>query len=336
MLRATPGTTARGLDGRKLRDLMAMGSDKLIWVVNSILLLGAPPPGIVSGKTTMISKISTTSGPWDYRPTSMSPNILRMVHKMLAKMLNAECSLPMQQKGFKREEGCATNLLTIRAMVKDVKQKLSSLYVAWVDFKKAFESVGHPSLIAACKRWDLPARLTECITQLYRVAKTQLDEGPSVKIGRGVLQRNSLSPFLLNICLDWVLAALTQTIGVEVGGTTINHLAFADDVMLMASSRPGLQRLIDSLLESVAKVDLKVGVGKYSTLWIVTNKNKKTWVQDSTPFKAVGEEIRAPAPGDFYKYLGVQIGAEEGVSTHTLHHDLQVKLGRLLKAPAKP
>lgn len=69
-----------------------------------------------------------------------------MIHKIRVKRLGTLAPLPAQQKGFKPEEGCAANLTLIRSMVNAAKSGPRSLYVGWVDFKKAFDSVGHPSL----------------------------------------------------------------------------------------------------------------------------------------------------------------------------------------------
>jgi len=337
VLAATPKGTAPGLDGRCYRDIEELGMTKLGWVVDGCLWLGTLPSSWAHGRTTMLPKTSRPSTPGDLRPITITPLITRIIHKLLAKRLNHVAPLPWQQKGFKQEEGCAANIAIIRALVRQAQQQPSSLYVAWVDFKKAFDSVGHPSLLAACKRWGLPARLTKYISHMYEMAATQLDEdSPPVNITRGVLQGDPLSPFLFNICLDWALADIPQNVGVHLGECRVNYLAFADDVAITASTRSGLQAALNRLVSSAGLAGLEVGVRKCATLGVLANKKRKTWAQDTVPFSIAGHPVQVLAPGEFYKYLGVQMGAGDGGTAHLLHQQLAAKMDRLLRAPARP
>lgn len=122
--------------------------------------------------------------------------------------------------------------------MRKAKTTPASLYVAWVDFKKDFDSVGHLLVAAACKRWGLPSRLTEYIVQIYRMASSTIDgSDATTNISSGVLQGDPLSPYFFNICLDWALSALPDNVGVEMAGQRVQCLVFADDVALCASSR---------------------------------------------------------------------------------------------------
>jgi hypothetical protein len=54
--------------------------------------------------------------------------------------------------------------------------------------------------------------------------------------------------------MDWVLERLPENIGYWLDGNRINSLAYADDIILTASSRPGLQCLLNSFAENIDSV----------------------------------------------------------------------------------
>ena len=55
---------------------------------------------------------------------------------------------------------------------------------------------------------------------------------------RGVKQGDPLPPLLFKCVIDWALESLDPAIGLSIGqaSTKLNHLAFADDVVLIAES----------------------------------------------------------------------------------------------------
>ena len=62
----------------------------------------------------------------------------------------------------------------------------------------------------------------------------------------GVRQGGILSPLFFNVYMDCLSESLcnTQT-GCNVGGVMINHLMYADDLVIISPSAKGLQRLVD-------------------------------------------------------------------------------------------
>ena len=67
-------------------------------------------------------------------------------------------------------------------------------------------------------------------------------------ITNGVRQGGILSPLFFNVYMDCLSESLcnTQT-GCKVGGVMINHLMYADDLVIISPSAKGLQRLVDSV-----------------------------------------------------------------------------------------
>ena len=336
-IKGTKHDTSPGPDGRSLEDLKQLDPAKLLWAFNSLLHLEDVPTSWARGKTTLIPKVNSLSQPGEYRPITVTSLLLRTYNKIIAGRLMKAAPLPPRQKEFAPEEGVAANLLLIQELIKERTLNNDSLCIAFIDFQKAFDSVGHPSLLAATKRWGIPSSLTNYIKNLYKKASTNI-LGAEVKITRGVLQGNLLSPYLFNICLDWALTSLPAGVGASLAGETIPYIAYADDVALTARTPLGLQALINALVDGADRVGLELGHKKCATINIKGDKKRKRWLVDSTTtFTASNAPLKCLQPGQAYKYLGIEIGptrnpGEPGRTLAALIKDL----GLLQKAPLKP
>ena len=107
------------------------------------------------------------------------------------------------------------------------------------------------------------------------------------------------------------LADLDEGIGVEINGCRINNLAYADDVILLASTPEGLQSQMDALVNNLESGGLRISAGadgKSARMRVVVDGKAKKWVVDPTPFLLAGEQVipTLPVTGE-YKYLGIQV-----------------------------
>jgi len=90
-----------------------------------------------------------------------------------------------------------------------------------------------------------------------------------------------------------------------VSGLRLNHLAFADDVALVTSSKRGTLRLASQFETGLAKVGLLPNTTKSAKLTIMVNSKSKRWVCDKTPYFKLARNV-VPTMGvtDVYRYLG--------------------------------
>ena len=83
---------------------------------------------------------------------------------------------------------------------------------------------------------------------------------------------------------------------------------------------------------------LEIGLPKCATLYSRGDSKRTRWLVDTkTTFEVGGTKIKALGPGEYYKYLGLEVGpamgqAEPRRAVATLIKDL----GFLQKAPLKP
>lgn len=73
-----------------------------------------------------------------------------------------------------------------------------------------------------------------------------------MRLERGVMQGDPLSPLLFNTTLDQVLSSQPQNVAVELGGRTHGYLSLADDVVLLASTKIGLETSMRALTSAIA------------------------------------------------------------------------------------
>ena len=65
-------------------------------------------------------------------------------------------------------------------------------------------------------------------------------------VTNGVRQGGILSPLLFNVYMDGLSSSLSNTpTGCSIGGVMVNHIMYADDVVIISPSVKGLQRLLD-------------------------------------------------------------------------------------------
>ena len=114
----------------------------------------------------------------------------------------------------------------------------------------------------------------------------------------GVLQGVVMSRSLFKLYIDDMCQYLGDSTGVTVGGTLINHLLFADDLVLMSETSIGLQRLIHKLEIYCHRWHMSLNILK--TKVMVFNEGSQI-CRDVANFTFEGKYIEQV---DSYKYLG--------------------------------
>ena len=105
-----------------------------------------------AGKTSLLPKCAEAEDPAKYRPITMSDIVLRCFHRILAQRMQIHLPFRTRQKAFHAGNGVADLVWFIQAVIKHHQDSLRPLHVAFVDVKKAFDSVSHQSILVAAAR----------------------------------------------------------------------------------------------------------------------------------------------------------------------------------------
>ncbi|KAH8385449.1 hypothetical protein KR093_011054 [Drosophila rubida] len=152
---------------------------------------------------------------------------------------------------------------------------------------------------------------------------------------RGVKQGDPLSPLMFNLVFDRLLRSLPSEIGVSVGNARTNAAAFADDLMLFASTPKGLQTLLDTTVDFLSSVGLTLNANKCFTISVKGQLKQKCTVIESQSFCIGLRKCPALKRSEEWKYLGINFTAD-GRARYNPADDLGPKLDIISRSPLKP
>ena len=234
---------APGPDGRTLNDLKAIRREELATHFNVWLLAGYPPAALRLGETVLTAKGQALDC---LKSTIQSPS-RTLLYKILATRFEATLPWNTRQKAFMAGDGAAHSVWLLQTIIHQHQRTLRPLNIAFLDIKKAFDSVSHQSLLLAAGRMGIPPPMRGYLGELYGDAKTCLRIGPNlsmpIEVSRGVRQGCPLSVHLINSVIDWALDCLDPQLGDMVGAIRGDSGAFTDDISLMAQTLSSLQFL---------------------------------------------------------------------------------------------
>ena len=217
--------------------------------------------------------------PENYRPIA----IIRALYKLFAKILCGRIKNILDdeqscdQAGFRAGYSCDDHLFVISILSERMREFNLPLWVVAVDFQKAFDSVNHGSLWQALREQNVPNIYILMLQRLYRgqTAKIQTDVlSKDFPIERGVKQGDPISPILFNAALEKIMRKLklkwdNRKAGVKIhdgDAGRLQCLRFADDLLLIATSKKQAADMLQDLIDEASLVGLQVHSGKTKIL----------------------------------------------------------------------
>lgn len=332
-------STSPGVDGITARQIRAIPEEVLLRVMNLVLWCGVIPRRLRAAKTIFLPKKSKSELPEDFRPITMPSILVRWIHAILAKRIAHSIKFERTQKGFMPTDGCADNTTIIDLLLRGNHSNFTSCYIAVLDVRKAFDSVSHGAILGTLRSYNLESELIRYVENLYADAPIFLSGSnwisDEVFPGRGVRQGDPLSPVLFNMIMDRLIRRLPPEIGCRIGNQMTNNAAYADDLVIWASTPLGLQKLIDIVDEFLRSCGLSLNSSKCFTVSLKGQPKQKRTLVEQRSF-TIGElTIPSLKRTDEWKYLGVTFSAEGRIKVNIVK-DISQKLDLLTRAPLKP
>ena len=147
-----------------------------------------------------------------------------------------------------------------------------------VDYEKAFDSIEHGFLWQSLLEQGVAASYVNLLATMYSGQSGKVSGGGVMSreysIQRGTKQGDPMSPVLFNAALGKIMEPLqhrwqAKGWGADVynqDGRRLTNLRFADDILIIASSKRQLQQMIDDLVTAAGEAGLSMHMGKTKVL----------------------------------------------------------------------
>ena len=190
------------------------------------------------------------------------------------------------------------------------------MYVNFVDFEKAFDSLHRDSLWSILRNYGIPQKLVRLIRSFYDNFRCCVGHGNAYfEVITGVRQGCVMSAILFNLTIDWLMRQTTKDAkrGIRWGlFSTLEDLDFADDLALLSHTHQHIQDKTNRIQALGQQVGLRISTKKTETMTLNVKK--------PAPVKVNGTELRQT---DKFTYLGSVIKPEGGAK-----EDIQSRLGK--------
>jgi hypothetical protein len=292
----------------------------LLVILNNAIDMHNLPEKLTEGTLTPIyKKKGSAKDVANYRPIVLLSIALKILHKMILLRLRRSVDkhlLPCQA-AYRIGHSTTMNMVALQELAEHSRTSNTPLYEVFTDFSAAFDSVKRKHLFKLLELWGVPKRILDFLKRSHEQQKLHVRfDGTTHKAGitptRGVMQGDTLAPYLFILVIDQILRQLPDDRGALVfeAGTTartrqnnvyIPALAYADDVILLANSLANAQELLSKFETTALKFGLKLNTKKGKTeVMVIAHDDVRAHLPELT-LECVAGKVGQTST---YRYLG--------------------------------
>ena len=331
-----------GPDGIPVEYLKVFGGmyeDILLKIVRILFSRHIYPPQWDTNYLIPIYKKDDVEDPDNYRGLAVGSSFAKLLSLiLLGRLVNFITTYKLispNQIGFMKGSRTSDHIFLLQTIIeKIVKKGKGKLYTAFIDFKKAYDTVDREILFKTLKQMGISGLFLNNIKAMYNKTKysIKVKDGylDPISSNLGLRQGCPLSPILFNLYIENLKYSFDDTCDpVTIDDVKLNHFLYADDLVLISRNSSGLQRSLDKLTIYAEQKQLTINTKKSKTMiFTPTGKyiNEKFSVNSMTL-----EAVKS------FCYLGFEVKPSGTVkhAMNTLHDKANKALRPLLCAIAR-
>ena len=186
--------------------------------------------------------------------------------------------LRKNRNGLRRNRSMTSQILTIRLILEGILAKNLEATLLFINYSKVFDSIHRGKMKQILLTYSLPKEIVAAIMILHKNTKVKVHSSDGdtdyFDIVTGMLQGDTLAPYLFIICLDYVLRTsidlmkensfkLAKERSRRYPAQTITDINYTDDIALLANSPAQTKSLLPTLEQAAAAgISLHVNADK--------------------------------------------------------------------------
>lgn len=213
------------------------------------------------------------------------------------------------QTGFRKGKSTTDQIFSLRQILEKTIEFNVDTYHLFIDFKAAYDTVNRERLYRALDEFNIPRKLVNLVrltmSNVECRVRIQQDLSDTLKTFNGLRQGDALACILFNLALE---KAIRNT-GIQTTGHIFNKsvqlLAYADDIDIIARSEYELKSAFKSLATSARNMGLVINEGKTKYMPVHGRQKPPSIQIDNYTFETVNEFV----------YLGTMVTNDNNVSS---------------------
>ena len=258
----------------------------------------------------------------NYRPISLTSLVSKVFTYILNERLTSYVEslgiVSEEQAGFRRGYSTIDNMYTLYAMIFKQFSKNKKLYVAFIDFRKCFDTINRDALFIILEKNGITGNFLTTLKGMYRnICAAVRNNGELSEFFNcpiGLKQGCLMSPKLFSIFATELSRYLNSQgrhgIQLNPGAQEIHHLLFADDMAIVSDTVVGLQSKLNILHEQCLRLGIEINLEK--TKIVAFRKGGHLSRHECWKF---GDSIIDVE--NSYRYLGIDFSTRLSFSTST-------------------